>query len=559
MQLNHVVRLCALLFVPVALIAGDPVPENIRTLEATEEYGLSFIDEEKLFAHLNFISSDLFEGRGSTERGAVLMSEYAAALFRLWGLSPAGDVMTFAGRTEQSYFQNFHVIEYNALPTTSLQVVQRDGEYHRERRYQLDRQFRLGSGVSENLSVTAPVVFAGYGLSIPGEFDELRNIDPKGKIVMIMSGVPRQGDTTMVWNRRGQRAQYVSTMPRIERLREAGAAAVLITTVPWEGEDPLYGEFAENISHHHPRFARYYEGDEPIEPRRRMRLAVRTRTSIPVVTVTAEVADVILEPTGKKLADYRDAIEANLRPQSELVPKITVALNAEFETKVLKTNNVLGLIEGSDSELREEIIIVGAHYDHDGKRSGYIWSGADDNGSGTTGVLTLAHAFATAPERPKRSILFALWGAEEQGLLGSTHFVDNPIVPLDKVIMKQNLDMIGRDRENAEAGIHADENKNRVFVTVSEQMPLLEEITIRNNEIISLDMNVSSRNVVSGGSDFVPFARRGVPIISLFTGFHPDYHQPSDSVEKINFEKMAKIVRLSFLNIWSIANHVEDK
>jgi hypothetical protein len=559
MRFNHILHVCMLIVLPAILFTDEPITESGRQLDAPEEHGLSFIDEEKLFAHLYFISSDLFEGRGATERGAELMSEYAAALFRLWGLRPVGDIMTFGGRTETSYFQNFHVIEYKALPSTSLQVVHREGDHRRERTYGLDREFKLGYEVNDNITITAPVVFAGYGLSVPQQFDELRNLDLKGKIVMIMSGLPKAGDTTLVWNQRGERRQYAATMTRVERLQDAGAVAVIIAMAHLSGEDPLYDEFAENVAHHHPRYARYYEGDEPIEPRRRMRLAARSRSSIPVVTVTTEVANNILEPTGKKLVEFRDAIENNLRPQSRVLPDVSVTLRADFETRVLRTNNVLGLLEGRDPDLHQEVIIVGAHYDHDGIRSGYIWNGADDNGSGTAGVLTLANAFATAPERPKRSIIFALWGAEEKGLLGSSYFVENPVVPLDQIVVKKNLDMIGRDRESPELGIRAEDNRNQVHITVSAHNPLLEKVTLWNNAVVSLDMNLAVRDVVSGGSDHVPFARRGIPIMSLFTGFHTDYHQPSDSADKINYNKMAQILRLSYLNIWTIANYTDDE
>jgi len=143
-------------------------------------------------------------------------------------------------------------------------------------------------------------------------------------------------------------------------------------------------------------------------------------------------------------------------------------------------------------------------------------------------------------------------------LLGSYYFVDNPVVPLESIITKKNLDMIGRDQSRPEAGIQAEDNKNQVYVTLSEQLPLLEKVTKGNNELIGLDITMRVTNVTGGGSDHAPFARRGIPVSFFFTGFHEDYHQPSDTVEKINFEKMAKIVRLAYLNLWSLANYEGD-
>jgi len=129
------------------------------------------------------------------------------------------------------------------------------------------------------------------------------------------------------------------------------------------------------------------------------------------------------------------------------------------------------------------------------------------------------------------------------------------VVPFESIITKKNLDMIGRDRSNPDAGIYAEDNINQVSVTVSEQMPLLEEITRANNEFIELDIDMRVRNVIGGGSDHAPFARRGIPVSFFFTGFHEDYHQPTDTVENINFEKMTRIVRLAYLNLWSLANY----
>jgi hypothetical protein len=541
----------------LVLIGGEPVLVETRHLTESELYGLEFIDESKLFAHLNYIASNHFEGREATERGQELASEYAAALFRMWGLQPVGDDLDIHGWQGPSYFQKFNVIEFQHLPTSSLIIDTQQGTTRYKTDFSFETDFTIGFGVSDNVTISAPIVFAGYGLEVPDEnFNELRNIDVKDKIILLSRGVPRSDDESLVWNQSAQRFRYANMRTRIERLREQGAAGVLV--VPSYREDDLYSQFVQNVDHHHPRFNRYYEGDEPLETRRRMRLADREQSGIPVFNITRAVANTILASTGKTITQIQKEIDDNLRPQSVNLNNVTASMQPRFHTKVLWTNNVVGLLEGSDPGLKNEVIVVGAHYDHDGQRSGFIWNGADDNGSGTSGVLTLAHTLTTAPERPKRSILFALWGAEEKGLLGSNYFMDNPVVPLENIITKKNLDMIGRDQNRPETGTFAADNKNQVFLTLSEQLPLLEKVTKENNELIGLDITMRITNATGGGSDHAPFARRGIPISFFFTGFHEDYHQPSDTVDKINFEKMAKIVRLAYLNLWSLANYEGD-
>jgi hypothetical protein len=534
--------------------ADEPQASALRELSEAEAYGIEFIHEDMLFAHLNYIASNLFEGRGATERGAELTAEYAAALFRTWGLWPVGDDMNIGGRHGPSYFQRFQVVEFDYLPSSTLHVEsQRNGTTVREQFvYEVD--FTFGSVIANAKAVSAPVVFVGYGLQAAEEnFDELRGVDVKDRVVVLMHGVPRPDDGSLAWNTDEHRSRYRNVQERIRRLEGMGAVGILTVRSPHYVTD-LYDRFEKNIDHHHPWFNRYYEGDEPIEPRRRMRLAESEGRAVPVFDISRNVANAILRSAGTSLDDVSREIDERLRPQSQQVRGVRVSMQPQVEATVLWTNNVLGMIDGSDPALRDEVIVVGAHYDHDGKRGGYIWNGADDNGSGTAGVLALAHAFATAPAPPRRPILFALWGAEEKGLLGSYYFVDNPVIPLENVMVKKNLDMIGRDQHRPLLGIREEDHRNHVFVTVSEHLPLLAEITNENNAHTGLDIDLRVRDVSGGGSDHVPFARRGIPITFFFTGFHEDYHQPSDTVEKINFGKMTRIVRLAYLNIRSLAD-----
>jgi len=224
--------------------------------------------------------------------------------------------------------------------------------------------------------------------------------------------------------------------------------------------------------------------------------------------------------------------------------------------------NVLGLVEGRDPTLKRETIVFSAHYDHEGAWDGNIYHGADDNGSGTVGVLELARAFAASPQKPKRSLLFVIFAAEERGLLGSYYYVAHPLRPLETTRAVINFDMIGRN----ETPSRQTEGLMDIALDTSNELNLIGTINTpdyraaveRANEYVGLRLNDkwdrdAALNIIQRSDQF-PFALHDIPAIWWFTGFHPDYHQTTDTVEKINFTKMEKILRLAYLTGWDFAN-----
>jgi Zn-dependent M28 family amino/carboxypeptidase len=224
--------------------------------------------------------------------------------------------------------------------------------------------------------------------------------------------------------------------------------------------------------------------------------------------------------------------------------------------------NVLGLVEGSDPALKSETIVFSAHYDHDGAWDGNIFHGADDNGSGTVGVVELARAFAASPQKPKRSLLFAIFAAEERGLLGSHYYVSHPPRPLETTRAVINFDMIGRNeapsRQTEGLMDIAPDTSNELNLIGTINCPDYRAAVERANEYVGLRLNDkwdrdAALNIFQRSDQF-PFALHDIPAIWWFTGFHPDYHQTTDTVEKINFTKMEKILRLAYLTGWDFAN-----
>jgi len=284
---------------------------------------------------------------------------------------------------------------------------------------------------------------------------------------------------------------------------------------------------------------------------------------MPVITISTATADKILAAGGGSPGALRKQIATGGGKYSTQEIKISVSASAsKVETKV-KTENVLGYLEGSDPKLKKELVVITAHYDHIGidsnaKGDDKINNGADDDGSGTTGVLMIAEAFAKAKKAgrgPKRSILFMTVAGEEKGLLGSEWYSEHPVFPLENTITNLNIDMIGRgDKE------HANDN-NFVYIIGSDMLSSdLDRIGKKANKDyvnIKLDEKFNNRtdpNRFYYRSDHYNFAKHGIPVIFYFNGVHDDYHQPGDEVDKIDFPMLAKRARLVYFTAWELAN-----
>jgi Zn-dependent M28 family amino/carboxypeptidase len=206
---------------------------------------------------------------------------------------------------------------------------------------------------------------------------------------------------------------------------------------------------------------------------------------------------------------------------------------------------VVGVLPGKDTT---EIIVIGGHYDHLGIHDGWIWNGADDNASGTVGMMTIAKAFMASGEKPEKTIVFCAWTGEEKGLLGSRYFSDHPYNDA-KMLLNLNYDMISRDNTDDTLGVMCTMNYTRAF-------PVLEELTSKNisDYGVNLEVNYRPADRPGGGSDHASFSRKDIPVIYFEAGFPPEYHQPDDHIELVNLEKMTNIIRAGYLTTWDLAN-----
>ncbi|MBS1727904.1 MAG: M20/M25/M40 family metallo-hydrolase [Armatimonadetes bacterium] len=262
------------------------------------------------------------------------------------------------------------------------------------------------------------------------------------------------------------------------------------------------------------------------------------------------------------LAKMKAIMSSPVPAGNVVVTPISEQLTAGSKSVVekIKVGNVVAKLEGSDPALWDEFIGVGAHLDHLGKRGDVVYPGADDDGSGTTALLQIAKAMSINPIKPKRTVIFMSFYGEEMGLLGSRTFSDNPPIDLTKMIAELQMDMVGRNSVGPQNGDpnrvdKEEENRDTIRLVGSKRISTaLDKIIQDQNESIGYRFKYDAEDVYTR-SDHYNFARKGIPIAFFFTGFHPDYHKPTDTIEKINFDKIANTAKLVYLTIFKLGDH----
>ena len=372
--------------------------------------------------------------------------------------------------------------------------------------YEVEDDF-LPLAFSDNASAQSNIVFAGYGICAPDlEYDDYEEIDVQDKIVLALRYGPEGDDPKSDYDK------FTPARYKAMTAREKGAAALLLVTGPES-----------------------YEEDELIP----LKYDASFQSSgIVALSISRAVAEEILGLAGKELRDTQHTIDSTLTPNSFPVPGVSVRLRTDVRHERRETSNVVGYLEGNDPDLKDELIVIGAHYDHlglghHGSRApdhiGEIHNGADDNASGVATVLELAEAFAAKRTQLKRSMLFCCFAAEEIGILGSGYYVNHPVFPLEKTATMINMDMVGRLTDN------------KLIVNGSGSAEEWEDLLTGYNETYGFDLSMKKSGYAP--SDNTPFYAKGIPILFFFTGAHDDYHTPSDDVEQINAEGQERIVK----------------
>jgi hypothetical protein len=486
--------------------------------------GIDRIQTSDLRRDLTYVSSDALQGRLSLTPGSETAIHWIAAEFKKAGL--------------KTTLQPVPLWEFRPNHDPGFLKIRQSGK---------EEIFRAPNATGqypEKVNVSGGVVFAGFGITAPElGYDDYQGIRAKGKIVVVFDHEPQETDPRSIFNGRGN-TRYATIRVKALNAQAHGALAVLLAPEP-NRKHPTNQERMAKVGSTVQHIAtEAIVGDE---------------LHIPYMNISDAVAIRLLGTP----AALQSQIDAALKPASRQVPGIIVSLHLENSVAQRKRSfNVAGLLEGGDPRLRAETIVLSGHFDHNGADGARIWHGADDNGSGTVGVVELARAFSSNRTRPKRSILFIVFAAEERGLLGSYYYVQHPLRPLASTRAVVNFDMIGRDetpsRQTDGVIDIAPDTSNELNLIGTNYTPEYRKTVEQANRRVGLRLNYkwdqdASLNIFFRSDQF-PFALRGIPAVWWFTGFHPDYHQTTDTVDKIDFAKMEKILKLAYLSAWEFAN-----
>jgi hypothetical protein len=518
-----------------ALVASLPL-----VVLADSDAALQTIRADALKGHVYFLSSDEMGGRDSLSHEGRIAAQYIAGFYHRYQLKAVGDNGT--------YFQNFPMVEAqvdrNASYLRARVSSASSGGGTSTRDYALGQDFTMGRQGNADVSVDAPLVFAGYGIAAPEyDYDDFAGVNVAGKVVMVLNHEPQEGNPQSRFMG-GFHTVHAYNWWKPEVIRQRGAVAILMVQ--------------EATTHRPPRKA-----SGPTNGQIRTDRPSHTLTSpfwdLPMFNISRRMADELLASTGKTIDQLEAEINAKGTPASRPVPGVSIeGHRAITDRRVVQTRNVVGVLEGSDPVLKNEYVLVTGHYDHVGQKDQFIYHGADDNASATAAVLAIAEAFRAQTPPPKRSIMFVVFEAEEDGLLGAFHYVANPIVPLDKTVAVLNMDMIGRDEDSPTWNTRAADNVNGVNLIGTRYSPDMRKVVEAENRAIGLTLDYKTdaddREGWFSRSDHYPFAVKGVPIAFFNTGEHPDYHTANDTWDRINYPKMEKIVRLVYLSTRSLAN-----
>lgn len=533
------------LLISFLLICFFSAQAQIREKDELKLKGLSAITEDAVKGQLEFLASDWTEGRETGTKGSFMAADYIASMLKVYGIVPIGDYErpgpkqnVITNPLKRTFFQDFSLIESQQGDSQQFSVSFTDGTGIRKIDLNYRTDFYCGT-TEAGIDLSAPVVFIGYGIIDESKgINELKGLNVKGKIVLRLVGTPGMNFP----NSEGMKKFGTEIVLKDELLLKNGALAIMDVAT----DDDLQS-WAENYPFHFK--SAFYEGDSMPEflKSKRMRIPLDTlSTNLKRILISKRVANEILRESGITVDGYATDASGLKFPRLKNLTGINAHIAMSVKNRVVKARNIIGIIEG---EIKDEYVVVGGHYDHVGIQNGLIFNGADDNASGTVGIMTLAKAFMATGVKPKRTILFALWTGEEKGLLGSDYFVENSAFKDKKIVFYLNYDMISRSAPEDTIG-------KTVKIVYPKSYPAFEEITKNNMKANDIDLtpNFVPMDIPRGGSDYTAFCLKNVPLMAWNAGHPAEYHKPNDEVSLVNWAKMINIIKLGFLDVWDITN-----
>jgi hypothetical protein len=527
--------------------------------------GLEYINKVDLQHFISVLADDSLKGRAAGTEQNLEAARFIAKRFYEIGLNPSDGksrktihidydddentpVIKIGKDSEpdfyDNYFQKFFILKTKLAEKNSLKLISNSSTGSTTTEYDYRNDFIVDYKLPQSLSISAEIVFIGYGIDAgPNHYSDYvsrdgRKIDVRNKIVLMLEGYPQQDDSASIFNKNKKSLINYSVKKKTIVAMEKGALAVLIAKSPLKSSPPfvvstesLYKAFS-NESYTLPE--------------------IKSKESIPIIYVNKNILKEIYPEKLEILEKEIRTVESSPRSISRKIKNKKIQLDIKYENNLIPSENVIGFLEGTDPLLKNEFIVVGAHFDHVGlgkfgamskKDVGKIHNGADDNASGTSGMLELAEAFSKC--KPKRSVVFIAFNAEEMGMLGSRYYAyQNPLKNIEKTVAMVNLDMISRNDPKLvwAGGIFYSSDMKKIVEEANKEMGF---------EVL---YNVG---LLTFASDQGPFIRKKVPSVFFFAGLHDDYHTPQDKVNTLDYNKIERISKLAFISAWHLANTKE--
>lgn len=509
------------LIVAAALLAALPSYSQKEALRA--------ITLENSEAYMKYLSSDNLEGRRTGSEGNKAAAEYIKAEALKLGLRPLPG--------SNDLFHPLRYLKAEIVPGGSQMTLTDSSSGF------------IGSvGImplmppTDTISLDGEVVFGGYGyMNSTEKYNDLAGISLKDRIVIIMTRLPEITGNGMPAPGTG-----ISEMTEVRKLPTIilqQAKAILFVADPALGNDISSDLLSMGSSY-------------ALTPLFRKQIF---SFSLNAYAITAETADQMLKGSGHTLKELQDSIASSRRPASFVIPNLRTHISVNVVKDTVTSNNIIGYIEGSDPLLKKEAVIFTAHYDHVGKdAAGNIYNGANDNASGSAGLLNIASAFSALKRKPARSAIFLWATGEEEGLNGSTYYTENPPFPLEQTVAAINFDMIARSRRDTDVGASLSgeidiTGPDTIKVIHGNGSPELISIATRACQESGVYPIDEGKGTHFSGSDHYPFYRKKIPVLFFFTGLHKDYHKQTDDYEFIDFDKLVNVSKAGFITGYKVA------
>jgi hypothetical protein len=544
--MKYTVLLAAALALPAPLLAqtqlkvktkhkpGSPAKADVRptapqaapVADYATQYAERYVTQEHLRRDLSVLASDEYEGRETGTKGQKMAAAYISKQFADDSLQAP-----VTANTANPYLQTFGMERSAWQPGGTLTAGGKAYEW-------LKDFYAFGRTPFDQATAVQPI-FLGYGIE-QGEYSDYKGRDVKGQDVIVLLGEPLTAAGKSVLSPDGTPTKWgVDFRAKAALAAEKGARSIFfVSQEPADRFEKMTARLAPRVMQPTIAFA-----DQP-------------GGRAPAFFLSPALGLKVLGTNAATLAQYATATAAAKQPAASKLKPVKFSISAPQQRTAVTTENVLGFLPGTDK--KDEILVVSAHYDHLGIIGGEVYNGADDDGSGTVGMLSIAQAFAKAAHAghgPRRSILFLANTGEEKGLLGSEYYTDHPVFPLANTITDLNIDMIGRT-DAAHEG-----KPNFVYVIGSDKLSsqLHEALQTANRQHGNIDLDFRFNDPADPNrfyyrSDHYNFAKKGIPVAFFFNGVHADYHEASDEISKIEFDKLEARARLVFFLAWDLAN-----